>query len=290
MKMRSLGAGTHQLVSAVGLGAMPLSLAGRPSEAEAIRVIHAALDAGVSLIDTADVYCVDDRETGHNERLIAAALASWPGARGSVVVATKGGLVRPGGAWVSRGTPRHLRAACEASLRALGIECIALYQLHAPDDDVPLEESVGALGELRREGKIRHVGLSNVGVAEIQRARAIVPIVSVQNRCSVFDRVDLQSGVIELCERDGLAYLAYGPVGGSRGKVRVAQEPTLVRLAAARRCSPFQVALAWLLHRSPALIPIPGATRVESALDSSAAAELTLEPGELAELERAFPG
>lgn len=198
--------------------------------------------------------------------------------------------MRPGGAWISRANARHLRAACEASLRALGVEAITLYQLHAPDDDVPLEESVGALAELRREGKIVNVGLSNVNAGELARARAIVPIVSVQNRLSVMDRGDLRSGLVDLCAQEGIVYLAYGPVGGGHGKRRVAADPTLSAIAAARCVSNFQVALAWLLARSPAILPIPGASRAASAADSAGAAALRLSEAELAELAAAFPG
>ncbi|MEZ4453996.1 MAG: aldo/keto reductase [Nannocystaceae bacterium] len=288
MNTRPLGRSTGLTVSAIGLGGMPLSVTGRPPESEAIRVIHAALEAGVTLIDTADVYCLDDHDIGHNERLIAAALAQWP-RRHEVLIATKGGLVRPGGAWLTRGSSRHLRAACEASLRALGVDAITLYQLHAPDDDVPLEESVGALADLRREGKIVHIGLSNVGVAEIRRAQAIAPIVSVQNRCSIFDRQDFRHGVIDHCVAEGLAYLAYSPVGGSRGKGRTALDPTLGEVAGTLGVSPYRVALAWLLAASPVILPIPGASRPESALDSAAAARVRLEGGTLARLQEAFP-
>ncbi|MCB9569041.1 MAG: aldo/keto reductase [Myxococcales bacterium] len=288
MKTRALGVSTGISVSAIGLGCMPLSLEGRPSKREAIRVLHAAFEAGVSLVDTADVYCIDDNDTGHNERLIAAALAKWPG-RAKITVATKGGLVRPGGAWICRGNPRHLRAACEASLKALGVDAITLYQLHAPDDDVPLEESVGALADLRREGKIQHIGLSNVGLAELRRARAMAPIVSVQNRLSIFDRQDLRSGLVDACAAEGLAYLAYGPVGGMKGKVRTAQDGLLRELAEARGVSTFRIALAWLLERSPSIIPIPGATRAASIVDSAAAADLELTGDERARLDAAFP-
>lgn len=288
MKTRALGVSTGISVSAIGLGCMPLSLEGRPSKREAIRVLHAAFEAGVSLVDTADVYCIDDNDIGHNERLIAAALAKWPG-RAKITVATKGGLVRPGGAWICRGNPRHLRAACEASLKALGVDAITLYQLHAPDDDVPLEESVGALADLRREGKIQHIGLSNVGLAELRRARAMAPIVSVQNRLSIFDRQDLRSGLVDACAAEGLAYLAYGPVGGMKGKVRTAQDGLLRELAEARGVSTFRIALAWLLERSPSIIPIPGATRAASIVDSAAAADLELTGDERARLDAAFP-
>lgn len=287
MKLRALGT-TGLNVSQIGLGGMPLSLAGRPAKSEAIKVIHASLRAGVTLIDTADVYCIDQAEIGHNERLIADALAQWQG-DAEVTVATKGGLTRPGGAWVTDAHPRHLKMACEASLKALKVPAITLYQLHDIDDVVPLEDSVGALAELRRAGKIVHIGLSNVSAAQIKRAQQVAPIASVQNRCGVFDRRDFTNGVIALCEAEKIAYLAYSPVGGGRGKVRVEGDPTLKAIAARRGVSPFQVALAWLLARSPVIVPIPGATKITSAIDSAAAASLVLAPEDLAALDQAFP-
>ncbi len=274
-------------VAPVGLGAMPLSIDGRPSERDAIRVVHAALEAGMTLIDTADVYCLDDRDIGHNERLIARALSEWKGAR--PVVATKGGLERPGGAWVPSGRPEHLRHACEASLKALGVETIALYQLHSPDPRVPFADSVGTLAELRREGKIEHVGLSNVTVEEIRAARRIVPIASVQNRCNILDRQPWLDGVLVACEQETIALLAYAPVGGHRGSGRIAESAPLRAVAERRGVSPYQVALAWLLGKSPVLIPIPGASRVTSAVDSAHAMALRLEPVDLAALDAAFP-
>lgn len=286
MKARTLGS-SGLSVSSIGLGGMPMSLAGRPAKSEAIKVIHASLRAGVTLIDTADVYCVDHSEIGHNERLIAEALAQWSG--DAPVVATKGGLTRPGGAWVTDAHPRRLKLACDASLKALKVPAITLYQLHSVDDVVPLEDSVDALAELRRAGKILHIGLSNVSAQQIRRAQQVAPIVSVQNRCSVFDRRDFSNGVIALCEAERLAYLAYSPVGGSRGKGRVADDPALKAVAARRGASPFQVALAWLLAKSPAIIPIPGASKITSAIDSAAAGSLALTDEDLALLAAAFP-
>lgn len=288
MEQRKLGSSTL-LVGCVGMGAMPLSLALRPSEADSIRVIHAALDAGMTLIDTADVYCRDDRDLGHNERLIARALAAWSGPRDTVVVATKGGLERPGGAWTSNGRPAHLRAACEASLTALGVERIDLYQLHAPDPAVPFSDSVGALADLQREGKIGHVGLSNVSAAEIEQAAGIVPVASVQNRCNPFERAAFLGGVVDHCTRWGIAFLPHSPVGGFGRHQRVAQDPVLARVGERNGASPYQVCLAWLLAASPVVIPIPGATRVQSAVSSAAAAGLRLDEQDLAELEAAFP-
>ena len=175
MYLRPLGSsGLH--VSQIGLGGMPLSIAGRPSRSEAIKVVHASLRAGVNFIDTADVYCLDQSDIGHNEKLIAEALGQIQAT--NVVVASKGGLQRPGGAWVTDAHPRRLRSACEASLKALRLPVLPLYQLHAVDDAVPLEDSVGALADLRRQGKIAHIGLSNVSPAELRRAMAIAPIVS----------------------------------------------------------------------------------------------------------------
>lgn len=274
-------------VSDIGLGGMPLSIRGRPAEADAVRVIRAALDAGMTLIDTANVYCIDDGDIGHNERLIAKALE---GRSDRVVVATKGGLERPKGAWVTNGHPGHLRQACERSLKALGVERIDVYQLHAPDDQVALTDSVGALARLREEGKIAHVGLSNVTVAEIDQARALVPIVSVQNRCGPLDTSAWEDGVLAHCTALGITFLAYSPVNGSRGKGEVARSPALVAVGARHGVSPFQVALAWLLAQSPIMLPIPGASRTTSATDSAAAMALRLSAADRAELDRVFLG
>ncbi|HEX9593162.1 MAG TPA: aldo/keto reductase [bacterium] len=285
METRPLGP-SGPPVYPVGLGAMPLSIHGRPPEAEAIRVLLAAFAAGMNLVDTADAYCLDDRDVGHNERLIARALREWRG--GPVVVATKGACIRPGGAWRVNGHPDHLKGACDASLHALGVEAIDLYQLHAPDDRVPFADSVGALAELRAAGKVRRVGLSNVSAAQIREAQAIVPIASVQNRCSPFHRSVWRDGVLAHCRREGIAFLPYGPVGGHGSQGRTADDPTLNTVARRHGVSPFQVALAWLLAKSPVMLPIPGASRVASAVDSAAAARLALTADDLAELDTAF--
>lgn len=265
---------------------MPMSIEGRPSAAQAVRVIHAALDAGIELIDTADCYCRGEDETGHGERLVGKALRERGTAR-PVVVATKGGVRRPGGRWVHDGRPDHLRCACERSLRNLEVDCITLYQLHAVDERVAIEESVGALAELRRAGRIRHVGLSNVGVEHIRRAQAIVPIVSVQNEASPYHPRGLDDGVLAYCARHGIAFIAHSPVGGWRAG-RIAHEPVLQEQAKRLGMRPHQLVLAWLLGRSPALIPIPGASRIRSALDSAAAARLQLDDQARDELDRAF--
>lgn len=273
-------------VCPIGLGAMPLSIEGRPGEAEAIRVICEALDAGLDLIDTADAYCLDESEVGHNERLIGKALREWRGHR-KIVIATKGGIRRPQGEWVHDGSPEHLRTACEASLRALGLDRIPLYQLHAPDPAVPFEETVGALADLRDKGLIGHVGLSNVDVDLIRRALAIVSIVSVQNQANPYYPDGFTDGVIEFCETEGIAFVAYSPLGGWRAG-RIAHEPTLQELGSHHNATPYQVVLAWLLSHSPALIPIPGASRVESALGSASALKVSLNPIDIETLDRAF--
>lgn len=288
MRTRALGDSGLD-VSEIGLGAMWLSIYDRPDEAHSVRLVHAALDAGMTLIDTADVYCHGHWDIGHNERVVARALREWSGDRDGIVVATKGGLERPDGEWRSNGHPAHLRWACDQSLAALGVDVIDLYQLHAPDDRYPLEDTVGALAELRQAGKIRHVGLSNVSVEQIDLARALVPISSVQNRCSIIDRQPWTDGVLAHCEALGIAFLPYSPVGGGHGKARIAEDPTLNAISARYDASPFEVALRWLLAMSPMTIPIPGARRIESALSSARAAELPLTPEDLAELSAAFP-
>jgi aryl-alcohol dehydrogenase-like predicted oxidoreductase len=264
----------------IGLGAMPMSLSGRPPEERSIRAIHAALDAGVNLIDTADAYCVDESEVGHNERLIAKALR---GRRDGVIVATKGGHTRPGGAWELDGSRAHLRAACEASLRALETDRIDLYQYHRPDPDVPYEESISALKELQDEGKVRWVGISNASVDQIELACSIVDVAAVQNQLSLEYTSPLAKGEVAECEERGIAFLPWSPLGGipNAGDAAGAHHP--VRAAAdAHGVSPQQVALAWLLSLSPAVIPIPGASRPESVEDSVRAAELELTADELA--------
>jgi aryl-alcohol dehydrogenase-like predicted oxidoreductase len=258
-----------------------------PSEREALAVIHAALDAGVELLDTADTYGLACGEMGHNERLIGKALRSRPGH--AVTVATKGGILHGDGSWRANGGAAAIRRACEASLQRLGLEAIPLYQLHHLDREVPVEETAGALADLRREGKILHVGLSNVLVPEIEAVRAIVPVVSVQNRCSVLDRSSFELGVVAHCEAERIAFIACAPVGGRRRMGEVAAHPVLQEIGARYGATPFQVALAWLLARSPAILPIPGGRRVESVAGSAAVCNLRLGAGDLAALDQAFP-
>ncbi|MEV0975811.1 aldo/keto reductase [Streptomyces sp. NPDC049915] len=296
MRIRQLGA---LKVSAIGLGAMPLSLEGRPDEARAVATVHAALDAGVTLIDTADSYHLPGAAPGHNELLVARALAAYGGDTSDVLVATKGGRGRPAdGSWTVDGSPRHLKSAAEASLRRLGVEVIALYQLHKPDPAVPFAESVGALRELLDEGKIRLAGISNVTAEQIRQARAILGerLVSVQNRYS--PAVRDSEPELRLCTELGLAFLPWSPLGGIArssldGPSRLEAGERFAafhEVAREQGVSPQQVCLAWLLARSPSVVPIPGASRPRTIRDSAAAAELALSDEELTRLEASAAG
>jgi aryl-alcohol dehydrogenase-like predicted oxidoreductase len=263
----------------IGLGEMPMSLAGRPDEEQSIRTIHAALDAGANLIDTADAYARDDRDIGHGERLVAKALA---GRRDDVIVATKGGLLRDRGrGWPPDGRPEHIRRACEASLRALHTDRIDLYQFHRPDPKVPYAESIGTFKELQDEGKVRWVGISNTTVAQLEEALGIVDVVSVQNQLSLRYTSPIAKGEVAACAERGIAFLAWSPLGGIGGSDAPAGVGPVNAAAAAHGVSPQQVALAWLLSLGPTVIPIPGASRPETITDSLRAPALQLSDDEL---------
>ncbi|MEV7282764.1 aldo/keto reductase [Streptomyces sp. NPDC093111] len=290
MRHRTLGGVT---VGAVGLGTMPLSIEGHPDEARALATVHAALDAGVTLLDTADSYHPPGGEPGAGERLVARALAAYGGDRDAVLVATKGGRGRTAdGGWTVDGRPAHLRRAAESSARRLGTTPIGLYQLHKPDPAVPYAESLGAIRELLDAGTVRLAGISNVDGGQIRLAREILGerLVSVQNRYSPAVR-DAEAE-LRLCAELGLAFLPWSPLGGiSRssldGSSAQREDPefgAFHRVARARGVSPQRVALAWLLARPGTVLPIPGASRPESARDSALAAELVLDEDELDEL------
>ncbi|MFI6641139.1 aldo/keto reductase [Streptomyces sp. NPDC050504] len=284
-------------VGAVGLGAMPLSIEGHPDGARAFATVHAALDAGVTLIDTADSYHVPGGEPGANEVLVTRALAAYGGDASSVLVATKGGRGRSlDGGWTVNGRPEHLRRAAEASARrlegALEGGAIGLYQLHKPDPDVPFAESLGALAELRERGVIRYAGISNVSSAQIKEAVEVLGdgLVSVQNRYSPAVR-DAEAE-LWLCEELGLAFLPWSPLGGvarsaleGPGAGGAVPRSAFHEVGEARGVSAQRVALAWLLARSPVVVPIPGATRPETIRDSAGAARLALSADEVAALE-----
>jgi aryl-alcohol dehydrogenase-like predicted oxidoreductase len=273
-------------VSAIGLGGMPMSIEGRPDEARSVATIHAALDAGVTLIDTADSYHRDAGEVGHNEVLIARALRSWGGDASAVLVATKGGHLRPGdGSWTKDGRPEHLKKAAKESARRLGVDAIGLYQFHRPDPAVPYAESVGALVELLDEGVIRQAGISNASVAQIDEANEVLGgrLASVQNQFSPAFRSSLPE--LEHCAALGVAFLPWSPLGGiARAGDLGSAHAAFGRVAERHGVSPHQVALAWELALAPVVVPIPGASRPASITDSVRAAELTLTADELAEL------
>jgi pyridoxine 4-dehydrogenase len=263
-------------VRRLGFGAMRITgpgIWGEPDDPdEAKRVLRRAVELGVNFIDTAESYGPEV-----SERLIAEALHPYPD---DLVIATKGGLPRTSsGGWSPDGRPEQLRESCEGSLRRLRLDRIDVYQLHRPDPKVPLEESIGTLAALREEGKIRHVGVSNFSPGQLQTARDIVPVVSVQNRYSAWDRDS--DPMVDICEREGLAFIPWYPLGAGR-----APEGALARIAEAHGASPFQVALAWLLQRSPAMLPIPGTSSVEHLEENVAAAALRLSDDELADLPR----
>ncbi|MEP6687825.1 MAG: aldo/keto reductase [Gemmatimonadales bacterium] len=286
MHRRRLGPGTSA-VSAVGYGGMHLSIEGRPPEAQSLQVLQAAFDGGVTLVDTADVYCLDQHDIGHNERLIAQALAGWSGDRSTVTVATKGGVVRPDGRWDSDARPEQLRAACERSLRALEVDRLELYQLHAPDPRVPLADSVGEIARLREAGKVRWIGLSNVSVPQIREAQRITPITTVQNRLSPFFREALVGGVVRYCAEQEIGFLAYSPTGGGRLTKKLPGHPVLAPIATRLGVSVHAVVLAWALAQSPTVIVIPSARTVDHALDSVGAADVVLGPDDLAAIDAA---
>ena len=272
----------REQISPIGFGGMPLSIQGRPPEDVGQRVIHAAIDAGMTLIDTADVYCLDDSDIGHNERLIASVVNTRPD-RERIRVATKAGLRRPRGNWTRDASPKHIREACEQSLRSLGTEQIWLYQLHAPDEKVPFEKSVETFAELQRVGKCLHVGLSNVSVLQIAAARQIVEIVSVQNRLNPYFRESIP--VAEHCDENEITFLAYSPVGGGRLAKKLPSFGELRRIAEAHNASVHAVVIAWVRAQADTIVPIPAARTVEHAVDSARAADLVLTDEEIAAID-----
>ncbi|MEV4461256.1 aldo/keto reductase [Microbispora sp. NPDC049633] len=276
-------------VGAIGLGGMPMSIEGRPDEQRSIATIHAALDAGVTLIDTADAYHLHADEVGHNELLIAKALASYDGDTSDVLVATKGGHLRPGdGSWTLNGSPDYLKHACDASLKRLGVDAIGLYQFHRPDPRVPYEESVGAIRDLLDAGKIRYAGVSNANPEQIRQANDILGgrLVGVQNQFSPSFRSSEPE--LELCAELGIAFLPWSPLGGiSRAGELGSRFAPFAEVARAHDVSPQQVCLAWMLAKAPVVIPIPGSSRPETILDSVRAADLELSPEELSRLDAA---
>ena len=283
MQQRRIG---DRAVSAIGLGAMPLSTKQpRPSREDAVAVVHAALDAGVTLVDTADTYARDEAEFGHNEELVAEALASYGSGADGVLVATKGGHTRSGTDWLLDGSPEYLRRACEGSLRRLKVDAIGLYQYHRPDPATPWEDTMGALRELADDGLVRMVGVSNADIAQIDAARAIIgdAFVSVQNQFSPGWRHSADE--LAHCAAHGLAFIPWSPFGGvgAAGSLGTSA-PAFAQVAAELDVSVYRVTLAWHLAQADVVVPIPGASRPASIEDSAAAASLELTPEQLARL------
>jgi aryl-alcohol dehydrogenase-like predicted oxidoreductase len=268
---------------------MPMSIEGRPEESRSIATIHAALDAGITLIDTADAYHLGADDVGHNESLIAQALTSYGGDTSEVLVATKGGHLRPGGgSWTLDGSPEHLRQACEASLKRLGVEAIGLYQFHRPDPTVPYAESVGAIRDLLEEGKIRMAGISNANPSQIRLAQEILGgrLVSVQNQFSPAFRSSEPE--LDLCDELGIAFLPWSPLGGIKSAADLGSRfQPFAEVAKDLDATPQQVTLAWMLAKSPVVIPIPGSSRPETIRASAAAADLQLTTEQVSRLDQA---
>lgn len=268
--------GNDLRVTRLGFGAMRITgngIWGEPANRpEALRILRRAVELGINFIDTADSY-------GPNvsEEIIAEALYPYPA---DLVIATKGGFARPGpNQWVEDGRPEHLRSACEGSLRRLRLDRIDLYQLHRIDPKVPAEDQLGTLKDLQAQGKIKHIGLSEVNVRQIQHAQTIVPVVSVQNRYTVDDRGS--ENVLKYCETQKMGFIPWFPLGA--GKVARADSP-VSGMAARLKATPSQVALAWLLARSPVMLPIPGTSRVEHLEENVAAADLKIDETKLQNL------
>jgi pyridoxine 4-dehydrogenase len=274
----TLDLGGDLTVRRLGFGAMRITGRGiwgePPDRDEAIATVRRAVELGVNFIDTADSY-----GPFVSERLIAEALHPYPD---DLVIGTKGGMSRSGpGQWSADGRPQHLRAACDESLQRLRLDQIPLYQFHRPDPKVPFEDSVGMLAQLKDEGKIRHIGLSNVTEAQLDQAMRLTPIVSVQNRYNPVDRSS--EAMVDRCETESIAFLPWAPIdSGSIG-----QDSAIARVAKAHDATPHQVALAWLLARSPAMLPIPGTGSVAHLEENMAAASLHLSVEEVAALSAA---
>jgi pyridoxine 4-dehydrogenase len=272
----TIDVGGDLTVNRLGFGAMRITgqgIWGSPPDPDAAEeALRRAVELGVTFIDTADSYGPEV-----SENLIAETLYPYPD---DLVIATKGGLIRPGpGRWQPVGRPEHLRQACEGSLRRLRLDQIPLYQFHRPDPKVPIAESIGALAELKNEGKVRHIGVSNFSEAELRAARQITPVVSVQNRYNAADRSS--ESMVDLCEQESLVFLPWAPIQGAGTRPAVAE--------AARRhdASAHQIVLAWLLARSPQMLPIPGSGNAEHVAQNIAAASIVLDPDEITAISKA---
>lgn len=274
-------------IGAVGLGTQNLSVAGRPDRETSIATIHAALDSGVTLFDSSDAYTTEEDGQGHNELLVAEALRSYGGDTSQVILSTKGGLIyRDGGAWIRNGTPSYLKEAAMASLKRIGGDALELYHFHKPDPGHDFGDSMTALRDLLDDGIIKRAGISNVDIDQILLAQEILGgrVSSIENHFSLGQRV--QRAEMKYAAEHGIPYLLWGPLGGLGGAAGLAdRHPTLGAIAAERGISVYQVALAWEIHQSPTVVPIPGAVTPQQARDSASAASLVLEPEEIARLD-----
>ena len=268
----------------LGLGLLRLSTEGRPTETDAIAVIHFALDHGIRVLDTADAYALDDKELHYGERLVRQALDAWHGPRDDVKILTKAGMARPKGKWLPNGRPAHLRKAVEGSLQALGVEQIFLLQLHAHDSRVPFEDTLAALADLQRQGKVAHIGLCNTTPGEWQQALGHFQVAAVQNELSVLNRKSAADGTLELTRQQEIPFLAHRPLGGYAKTAKLAKNAVLVPLGERHQATPHEIALAALLDAGPNVVPLIGATRVESVRSCLAALRIKLDVSDRAAL------
>ena len=289
MQQRQLGP-NGPYVGAIGLGNNPTaSFTNRPSMEDSVKLLIHAAELGVTLWDTADAYCLDDTDIGYGEWMCRNARAALPtDLRERIIIATKGGTVRPEGGWEQDCSPEHLREAIDASLKALETDCIDLYQMHRPDDKVPFADSIGAIAEAQQQGKIRFVGLSNVSADQIDEALAITPIASVQNSYGLLNRGAERDGVLVKCRELGLAFLPFGPLGGVAGAKDLGKTGPLADMAKELNLSPQRIALMWLLQKYERMIPIPGVSRIASIEDCAQAAAGVLTTGQIEILNNAF--
>lgn len=287
MKQRTLFDGLH--VGAIGLGTGPICVReNRASFEEAAQLLTRAAELGVTLWDTADSYCTGEDDFGYGEEVTAHALSTLPHElRERVIIATKGGTMRPGGSWSAIGRPDYLQSAIEASLRRLKTEQIELWQWHTPDTKVPFAESIGAIAKAHEQGKIRLVGLSNVSPEQIDEARQIVPIASVQNRYGFHHREPERDGVLDKCRELGITFLPYSPLGGAGDAQTLGNNEVLSQVAQELGVSPQSVVLAWLLAKYDKMIPIPGVSRTETLEDCAAASQLVLSSEQQRRLDNA---
>jgi len=279
--------GTDRSISAIGIGAMHLSLSGRPDEETALKVLHRALDMDVTLIDTADSYCIDESDKHHNERIVQKALDTWDGDPSQVTVATKGGLMRTNGAWVRNGDPAHIRRTIRESAEILeGDPPIDLWQFHAPDDSYAITESLKPVAEARESGLIRWIGVSNFSLPQLREAREVVDVVSLQNEYSPWHREPEENGLLTYCEDQDITFFPHRPLGGRNRATKLHELDGVGAVAEEHGVSTQRVVLAWHRARSPVIVPIPGVSRVESVNDSVPAADLDLTDAEIARIDQ----